>query len=75
MTSRYHGSKISESQQSFLTETAICIVKRWIKSTGYSFIFMPYLQNHGSLRARNFATMATGGNDSSFLWPVRMQIR
>ena len=75
MTSRYHGSKISESQQSFLTETAICIVKRWIKSTGYSFIFMSYLQNHGLLRARNFATMATGGNDSSFLWPVRMQIR
>ena len=33
--SRYHGSKISGSQQSFLTETAICIVERWKKSMGY----------------------------------------
>ena len=35
VTSRYHGSKISGSQQSFLTETAICIVERWKKSMGY----------------------------------------
>ena len=75
VTSHYHGGKISASQQSFLTETAICIVKRWIKRTGYSFVFLPYLQNHGLLRARNFATVATRSNDSSFLWPVRMQIR
>ena len=27
MTSRYHGSKISGSQHSFLIETAICIVE------------------------------------------------
>ena len=75
MTSRYHGSKISDTQQPFLTEMAICIVKRWIKSTGYSFAFLPYLKNHGLFRARNFATTVTGSNDSSFLWPVRMQIR
>ena len=36
VTSRYHGSKISGSQQSFLTETAICIIERWKKSMGYS---------------------------------------
>ena len=28
VTSRYHGSQISGSQQSFLTETAICIIER-----------------------------------------------
>ena len=67
VTSRYHGSKISESQQSFLTETTICIVKRWIKRTGYSFVFLPYLKSHGLFRARHFATLATGSNDSSFL--------
>ena len=27
--------KISGSQPSFLTETAICIVERWMKSMGY----------------------------------------
>ena len=32
MTSRYHDSRISGSQQSFLTETTICIVERWKKS-------------------------------------------
>ena len=37
VTSRYHGSKMSVSQQSFLKETAICIAERWIKSTGYHF--------------------------------------
>ena len=36
VTSRYHGSKISGSQQSFLTETAICIVERGKKRMGYS---------------------------------------
>ena len=35
VTSRYHGSIISKSQQSFLTETAICIVKRWKKRMGF----------------------------------------
>ena len=33
-----HGGKISESQPSFLTETAICIVERWKKSMGYRFV-------------------------------------
>ena len=36
--SHYHGSKISGSQQSFLTDTAICIVKPWKKSMGYCFV-------------------------------------
>ena len=75
-TSRYHGSKIAQSQQSFLTETAICTVERWKKSNGYRFVpecnheeesrtcqffhsFLPNLQDHGLLRSRKFATMAT----------------
>ena len=37
-TSGYHCSKISGSKQSFLTETAICIVERWKKSLGYRFV-------------------------------------
>ena len=78
MTSHYHGSKVSGSQQSFLTETAIRIVERWKKSMGYRFVpecnhgqeqsrtcqffrffFLPYLQDHGSLSSRTFATMVT----------------
>ena len=38
MTSGYHDSKFSGSQQSFLTETAICIVERWNKIMGYRFV-------------------------------------
>ena len=38
MTLRYHGSKISGSQQSFLTETAICIVERLNKSMDYRLV-------------------------------------
>ena len=34
----YHDSKISGSQQSFLTETAICIAEWWKKSMGYCFV-------------------------------------
>ena len=37
-TAGYHGSKISETQQSFLTEAAICTVKRWKKVTGYRLV-------------------------------------
>ena len=37
MTSRCQGSKISGSQQSLLTGTAICIVERWKKSKGFFF--------------------------------------
>ena len=57
VTSHYHGSTISGSEQSFLTEVAICIVKQWKKSMGYRFVlsaimhckvihanFLPYLQ-------------------------------
>ena len=36
--SRYHGSKISGTQQSFSTETAICIVEQWKKVMGYHFV-------------------------------------
>ena len=38
VTSGYHCSKISGSQHSFLTETAICIVEPWKKSIGYCFL-------------------------------------
>ena len=38
VTSGYHGSKISGSQQPFLTEAAICIFERWKKSMGYCFV-------------------------------------
>ena len=38
VTSSYHGSKISRSQQSFLRKTFICIVERWRKSMGYRFV-------------------------------------
>ena len=37
MSSCYHSSKISGSQQPFFTATAICIVKRWKSSMGYRF--------------------------------------
>ena len=40
VTSRDHGIKISASQQSFLTERAICIVKRLKKSMGYTALFL-----------------------------------
>ena len=83
VTSGYHGSKISGSQQSFFTETscetAICIVDRRKKSTTFcsrvqsctgksyisifSFFFVPYLQDHGLLRSRNFASMARWRKD------------
>ena len=38
----YHGSKISGSQQSFLTETAICIVERCKKNMDYCFVVQSY---------------------------------
>ena len=38
VTSGYHGSKISGLHQSFLTETVICIVKRWKKRMGYRLV-------------------------------------
>ena len=36
-SSHYHGGKITGSQQSFLTEIAICIVDRWKKSMATRF--------------------------------------
>ena len=36
--SRYHGSKISGTKQSLLTETAICVVERWNKVMGYHIV-------------------------------------
>ena len=66
MTSRYHGSKISGSQQTFLTETVICIAERWKKSVGNRFLpecnhaeERSYLQDHGLLSFENFVTEAT----------------
>ena len=38
VTSSYHGSKISGSQQSFLRKTVTCIVERQRKSMGYRFV-------------------------------------
>ena len=38
VTSGYHGIKISRSQHSFLTEMAICIVKRSKKGISYLFV-------------------------------------
>ena len=73
----WYSSKISGSQQSFLTETAFASSndarKVWA-TMGYCFVsecnqaqesqtcqffhfFLPYLQNHGLLRSRNFASM------------------
>ena len=36
----------------------------------FSIFFLPYLQDHGSFRSRNFATMATRGSDFSSLIPT-----
>ena len=77
----YHGSKISGSQQSFLTETAFTSsndarkVQTVSATMGYCFVsecnqaqechtcqffhfFLPYLQDHGLLSSRNFASKA-----------------
>ena len=71
MTSPYHGSKISASQQSFLifalsNDGRKSMVYRFVPScTGKSYMsffppfFLPYLQDHGLLRSRDFTTMAT----------------
>ena len=74
VTSHYHGSTTSASEQSFLTEIAISIVKQWKKSMGYRFVLsaivhrkssmqnlLPYLQDHSLLRPWNVATVATWG--------------
>ena len=38
VTSRYHGSKISGSLQSFLKEKGICVGERWKNSMEYRFV-------------------------------------
>ena len=38
VTSHYHSRKRSGTQQSCLTEMAICIVERWKKSVVYYFV-------------------------------------
>ena len=69
VTSRYHGSQISGSQQSFLTETAICIIER-LKITqqcsGKSYIsyhtcsFFPVkFAGRDLLNSKSFISMAT----------------
>ena len=75
-----NDSKISGSQQSFLTETTICIDEQWKKSMGYCLVpkcnhaqeshtrqffrfFLPFLQDHGFLRSRYIAALATWRND------------
>ena len=62
-------------------QIAICIVERWKKSMAYSFVpesnyhasryvkvfvfFLPYFQDHGLSRSKDFSTMATWRNDFS----------
>ena len=53
-TSRYHGGKISESQQSFLSETVICIVERWKRSMDYRFVLECNLIMHRKVIHVNF---------------------
>ena len=38
MTSRYHGSKISGSRHSLLTEEVLCIVDGCKEKAGYCFV-------------------------------------
>ena len=38
VTSHYHLSKISGSQQLFLTDRTICIIEQWMKSMGYALV-------------------------------------
>ena len=81
MTSRHHGSQISGSKQSFLTETAIFIIERWKKNKNYCFVpefnhaqesqtyifwlSLSYLQEHGLLISRDYAAVVTRRNDFS----------
>ena len=75
--------KISGSQPSFLTETAICIVERWMKSMGYRLFPSASVQRkviHAHLfcffflsylqengEIQNFVTMATLHSVASLL--------
>ena len=71
VTSRYHGSQISGSQQFFLPETAVCIVETMEDHAimhGKVVHFIPYmhvrfflsnLQDRALLRSKSFISMAT----------------
>lgn len=69
----YLGSKITESQQSFVKEMAICICKQQKENMGFCFVpecnhaQEPHTCQFFSLRYRNFATMATWRNNFSSL--------
>ena len=72
--SGYLGSKITESQQSFVKEMAICInCKQQKENMGFCFVpecnhaQEPHTCQFFSLRYRNFATMATWRNNFSSL--------
>lgn len=57
VTSRYHGNKISGSQQSFFQKRPFALSNDGSHSR--QFFFLQYLQDLGLLKSRNFATMAT----------------
>ena len=76
VTSRYHGSKISGSLQReghlhWRKMEEQCFFLSAVKHGKVihfkASVFPPYLQHHGLLRSRNFATMATWRNDLSSL--------
>ena len=80
MTSGYHGGTISGSQPSFLMEEKYGLTVLFLSANMHwkvihvnffsFFQVLPYLQDHGSLRSRNFATVATRGSDFSSLIPT-----
>lgn len=55
--SRYHGNKISGSQQSFFQKRPFALSNDGSHSR--QFFFLQYLQDLGLLKSRNFANMAT----------------
>ena len=59
LTSRYHGRKISRSQQFFLTETAICIVERWKKSM-VTVLFLSAIMHRKVIHVIFFSAILAG---------------
>ena len=68
VTSRYHGHNLHSRKTEEKYELLFC---SWVQSrtgkpymSNFSlFFFLPYLQNHGLLRSRNFVTMVRWRND------------